>query len=387
MTLNLDKKNQTKAEKNKKLLDAFKSGDEQLVADAMTQFAEGIQQEIIQEAQAQQSDNQVLAGRGARILTTTERKFYNEVVAAEGFDGVETLLPPTIFTAVFDNLVLQHPLLAAIDFVNTTALSKWILKKGDVHTAFWGKLTSDIQKLIDDGFETFDATLYKLSAYLPVAKAMLDLGPEWLDRYVRTVLEESMALALEDAIVAGDGNGKPIGMIKDLNGAVTGGVYPDKTVTASITDLKPVTFGTEIMEPLTHVHNQDGTDTKRRRVVPGVTLIVNPSDYWTKIFPATTTLLTLSGDYKSGILPLPATVIQSVSVPAGKMIAGVASDYFLGVGSTRQIVRATEVHIIEDEDVYLTKQYANGRPKNNNGFLIFDISGLQPLETTEVPTP
>ncbi len=382
--LNLDNKSKVKEEQNKELLDAFKSGDEQAVADAMTKFAENIQQGIIQEAHAEENDNRALSSRGGRILTTNERKFYNEVIDAEGFDGVETLLPPTVFTAVFDNLVQAHPLLSAIDFVNTTALTKWILKKGDVHTAFWGKLTSTIQKLVDDGFETFDAALYKLSAYLPVAKAMLDLGPEWLDRYVRTVLEESMAIALEDAVVSGTGKDQPIGMMKDLNGAVVDGVYPDKAVAGTITDLKPLTFGEKIMEPLTHIHNLDGTDTNRRRVVPGVTLIVNPSDYWTKIFPATTTLLTNSGDYKSGILPLPATVIQSVAVPAGKMVAGMASDYFLGVGSSRQIVRATEVHIIEDEDVYVTKQYANGRPKNNNGFLIFDISGLLPLET---PTP
>lgn len=379
-TLNLDKKNQVKAEQNKNLLDAFKSGDEEKVANAMTAFAEDIEQRVIQEAQAQDNDNRALASRGVRILTASETKFYNEVIDAEGFDGVETLLPPTVFESVFQNLVQSHPLLNAIDMVNTTALTKWILKKGNIKTAFWGKLTGAIQKIVDDGFETFDATLYKLSAYLPVAKAMLDLGPVWLDRYARTVLEEAMALSLEDAVVSGTGKEQPIGMIKDMHGSVTDGVYPDKEPVTALTDLKPVTFGSEIMEPLTHVHDQDGTETNRRRAVSQVALIVNPSDYWTKIFPGTTTLLTTTGAYRGGILPLPAQVIQSTAVPEGRMIAGEAKNYFLGVGSSRRIVRATEVHIIEDEDVYVTKQYANGRPKVNEDFLVFDISGLKPLD-------
>jgi hypothetical protein len=375
MTLNLDNKRQAKTEQKKQLLNAFKAGDEQSIADAMTSFAEGIQQEIIQQAHAQESDNQVLAGRGAQVLTSNELKFYNEVIDTEGFDGVETLLPETIINRVFDDLVQQHPLLAAIDFVNTTSLTKWILKKGDINPAFWGKLTSAIQKKIDEGFETFDTSLYKLSAYLPVAKAMLDLGPIWLDQYVRTVLGEAMALALETAVVNGTGKEQPIGMLKDLGGAVVDGVYPDKSVGATITDLKPKTFGTSIMEPLTHVKNQDGTDTNRKRVVPNVLLIVNPSDYWTKIYPATT-ILNDSGNYVFGVLPLPATVIQSVAVPTGKMIAGIGSNYFLSVGSSQKLVRATEVHIIEDEDVYVAKQYANGRPKDNSSFIVVDISGL-----------
>ncbi|OMK58976.1 hypothetical protein [Clostridioides difficile] len=58
---------------------------------------------------------------------------------------------------------------------------------------------------------------------------MLDLGAEWLDRYVRVVLTESISLGLEMGIVAGTGKDQPIGMMKDLKGSVVEGVYPDKT--------------------------------------------------------------------------------------------------------------------------------------------------------------
>lgn len=372
---NLDNEQQQTQKQKENLLDAMRSGDEEKFASAMVEFANGIQNKILQEAKQtasqQFNDQQVLAKRGMQILTSEETKYYNAVIANEGFAGVEELVPPTVIERVFDELTRSHDLLNEITFVNTTGITQWITKRGDVNPAYWGKLTDAIKELLDDGFETVQTNLYKLSAVIPVAKSMLDLGPTWLDQYVRTVLAESMAIALEDAVINGTGKEMPIGMMKDLAGAVVDGVYPDKKATA-ITDLSPATLGEKVMYPLTH----DG-----KRTVPSVLLVVNPADYWAKIFPATT-ILTQNGTYVYGVLPIPAKIIQSVSVPTGKMVAGLAKDYFLGVGSSRSIEVAKELRILEDQDVYVTKQYANGKPVDNNAFMVFDISGIGKGEDT-----
>ncbi|NCG67797.1 phage major capsid protein [Bacillus coagulans] len=372
---NLDNEQQQTQKQKENLLDAMRSGDEEKFAAAMVEFANGIQNKILQEAKQtasqQFNDQQVLAKRGMQILTSEETKYYNAVIANEGFAGVEELVPPTVIERVFDELTRSHDLLNEITFVNTTGITQWITKRGDVNPAYWGKLTDAIKELLDDGFETVQTNLYKLSAFIPVAKSMLDLGPTWLDQYVRTVLAESMAIALEDAVINGTGKEMPIGMMKDLAGAVVDGVYPDKEAMA-ITDLSPATLGEKVMYPLTH----DG-----KRTVPSVLLVVNPADYWAKIFPATT-ILTQNGTYVYGVLPIPAKIIQSVSVPTGKMVAGLAKDYFLGVGSSRSIEVAKELRILEDQDVYVTKQYANGKPVDNNAFMVFDISGIGKGEDT-----
>ncbi|RLZ14193.1 hypothetical protein, partial [Proteus mirabilis] len=144
----------------------------------------------------------------------------------------------------------------------------------------------------------------------------------------------------------GTGKDQPIGMMKDLKAAVTNGVYSDKTATP-LTDLTPTSLGKEVMAPLTN---------GGRRAVGNALMIVNPLDYWEKIFPATT-FLTQNGAYVSGVLPIPATVIQSLAVPKGKMVAGIASDYFMGVGSTQKMESSKEYRFLEDETVYLSKQY------------------------------
>lgn len=351
------------------LKEAIESGDSEKFAKVQVEIAQGIKAQILQEAQQARNedlnDQTVMMKRGLQPLTTQELKYYNEVIGAGGFAGVQELVPATVFDRVFEDLRKDHPLLNEINFVNVTGVTEWIMRTGDAEAAWWGTLCDEIKKKLENSFQKERMDLYKLSAYVPVCKAMLDLGPRWLDRFVREMLYESLAMALELAIVAGTGKEQPIGMTKDLDGAVVGGVYPDKSATP-LTDLSPKSLGINIMSPLT----KGGT-----RAVPNVMLVVNPLDYWAKIFPETT-FMSASGTYVHGVLPIPAKIIQSVAVDRNKMIAGLAKDYFMGVGSEQKIEHSDHYKFLEDERTYIAKQYANGKPKDADSFLVFDISAI-----------
>ncbi|MBR9658761.1 phage major capsid protein [Bacillus cereus] len=383
MTINnLDRDKNSIEDVKNEFKNALENNDNEAYAAAMTKMANVIQTNILNEVTpavqseiASNLNNQaVLNSRGLHALTNEERAYYNEVITSgEAFAGVEKLIPATVIDRVFEDLVRNRPLLQAIDFINVTGLTEWIMKKGEIPAAWWGKLCDDIKQVIDEGFEKVQLNLYKLSAYIPVCKAMLDLGPEWLDRYVRTVLMESMYIALEQAVISGTGKEQPIGMMKDLDGAVVGGIYPDKTAVA-LSDLSPKSLGKEIMAPLTN---------NGKRNVANVIMVVNPMDYWARIFPAIT-FQNASGEYVQNTA-IPIQFIQSTEVPNGKAVTGMAKDYFLGVGSDQKIEFSDEVRFIEDERVYIAKQYANGRPKDNKSFLVFDISKLGDKEGTTTP--
>ena len=356
-------------EMQEKIKAAIESADSDAFAKVQMEMAKHIENRILEEAKSLRNedlnDNAVMIQRGLNPLTRDEKEYYNEVIGAGGFAGVEKLMPPTVFERVFEDLKKEHPLLSKIKFENTTASTEWVSRNNDAEAAWWGTLTSTIAKKLEFAFKKEKTELYKLSAFVPVCKSMLDLGPQWIDKFVREILFESLAVALELAIVAGTGKEQPIGMMKNLSGAVVEGVYPDKEAKA-ITDLKPKTLGKEIMAPLT----KDG-----KRTVSSVLMIVNPVDYWEKIFAATT-VLTNTGTYVYGVLPIPADIVQSVAVPKGKMIAGMAKDYFMGVGSTQKIDFSDQYKFLEDERTYLAKQYANGKPQDNESFLVFDITNL-----------
>lgn len=86
---------------------------------------------------------------------------------------------------------------------------------------------------------------------MPISMGMLDLGPVWLDNYIRTCLSEALAQAMRTAIVTGTGNSQPIGMDRSVtdNVTVTGGVYPQKEAIA-VTDFDRASYGNLVAQLL-----------------------------------------------------------------------------------------------------------------------------------------
>ena len=365
-----------------KLNQAIKDGNEEGFAQAFTEFSMNIQESVMAEAHlmVQATDSTVLASRGVRQLTSEENKYYQAVIEAmrsnspkQALADLTVVLPITTIDAVFDELIATHPLLDVINFQNTSGLIEFIVNTNTKQLATWGVLTATIVTELTSGFKKIPLTQMKLSAFLPVAKSMLDLGPQWLDKYVRTILGEASYFGLESAIVNGDGNNKPIGMNRQVQDGVvvTGGVYPLKA-TVPVVSLDPVSYGALI--------GGMAVDSKGNpRVVNGVIMIVNPQDYLTKVFPATT-VRSADGTYKNDVFAFPTKVIQSTEVPAGKAIFGLANRYFMGIGTAKsgKIEYSDEYRFLEDERVYLVKLYGYGMPLDNTAFVYADISGLVP---------
>lgn len=359
---------------------AIQSNDTESFSQAWTDLAETIQSAVLEESKEiiASNDTAVLAQRGVRQLTNEENKYYSKVIEAmrgkdpkQAITLIDDVMPKTVIDEVFKYLTESHPLLDAITFQNTGAIVQWIMSTSS-GVAGWGELCSTIDDELSGAFSVIELGKYKLSAFIPVCQAMLDLGPVWLDSYVRTLLSEALAVALEAAIVDGDGNGKPIGMTRALTGAVDG-VYPQKTAVA-ITALDTTTYGT-LLNTLSQAPNN------KRRAISSVLLVVNPADYFTKVFPATTPRTT-DGGFSYGVFPFPTTVVQSSAVPSGKAVMGLADRYFMGLGTGTakggKIEYSDEYKFLEDQRVYKIKLYGNGRPMDENAFILLDITGLVP---------
>ncbi|SHJ64222.1 phage major capsid protein, HK97 family [Clostridium amylolyticum] len=378
----LDLLKQEKVNIMNNLNQAMKNGDEEAFAQAFTQFTENIQESVMEEARGlvQAADANILAGRGVRQLTSEENKYFQKVIEAmktsnpkQALTELDVVMPKTVIDAVFEDLVESHPLLDAIDFQNTSGLIEFLVNADGKQLATWGTLTSDIVKELTSGFKKMNMGLHKLSAFLPVAKSMLDLGPTWLDRYVRAILGEALANGLEEGIINGTGKEMPIGMNRKVGEGVTvtDGVYPVKDV-VPVTSLDPVTYGKLIA-------GMAKTPKGKTRIVREVLMIVNPVDYLQKVMPATT-IRGADGKYINDVFPFPTRQVQSVQVEEGKAIFGLGKRYFMGIGTEKsgKIEHSDDYKFLEDERVYLVKLYGHGEPLDNNAFVYADISGLQP---------
>lgn len=341
----------------------------------------------------QQLDNSALYARGVRQLTTEERDYYQSIATAmrsdnpkQALENVSVVFPQTIISRVIDDLAESHPLLSKIQFTPTGGAIRMMMNTDGRHKGAWGKLCDAIVEELTSGFKEVDVGLFKLSAFIPVCKAQLDLGPEWLDRYIRSILAEALANGLEEGIVMGDGKEQPIGMIRDVSesASVQAGKYPEKAK-IKVTDLEPATIGNLVSLLATTANGKD-------RDPADLILLVNPQDYYQSVMPATT-VKAPDGTYRKDVLPIDMSIIKTAALPRGQAVFGAARLYFAAVGMNKggKIEFSDHYHFLEDERVYLIKLYANGLPMDNNAFLNLDISGLQPVPfkvtTVEAPTP
>ena len=383
MPKSLDLMTITKEQLGEQLMQAMQAEDTAAAAKAMAEFSEGLQQSIIQEAMSmteeQLSDTNALAARGVRQLTKEEKSFYTQLStglskATQAITNLEIAMPTTVIDAVFDDMVQEHPLLNIITFQNTNGAIKMIVNKGGIQLAVWGPLTGPFKTELSGSIEEINTSMYKLQAFIPVAKAMLDLGPAWLDRYVRTILTEAVAWGIEAAIISGTGKDEPIGInrIVGKDAVVSDGVYSEKEA-VPVTSFDPASYGELASMLATHA------ETGLMRRVENLVLIVSPVDYLKVVMPATT-ILTPSGTYARDVLPMPTTVVQSQQCPVGTAYLGLAKRYFMALGSPKQgqIEYDDSVEFMEDRRIYAVRLYGNGMPLDNNAFIKLDITGLKP---------
>jgi hypothetical protein len=361
---------------------ALDSKDEEALAKAFDEYSTSIQQSLIDTANEikASSDSAILTRRGIRQLTSSENEYYNKLITAmkstdpkQALKNPELTIPQTVIDTVITDIEQNHPLLNALNIQNTYGSVKWIYSDDTQKMSAWGKITSAITEELSESIHTLEFGTNKLSAFIPVPKDILDLGASYIDAYIRTILADAAAYGLEYGFIKGTGKDMPIGMCKDIKGAVTEGVYPDKDKT------KLTSFAVD--KYCEAVAKLSKNDSGKSRIVPAVALIVSPVDYIGKVIPATTVLAT-DGSYKNNIFPFPTVVYQSEMVDEGTAILGILERYVacLSTGKEGKVEYDDSYHFLEDERMYTIKIFATGRAKDSHDFLYLDISKLEALK-------
>lgn len=353
------------------LVQAMKDGDEEKQSQAFSAYLdtlkENVKAEISKQANEMMMDRSILQNRGQNVLTSEEMRFFQNVIDKKGFDD-ESILPVTTQERIFEDIVAEHPLLDALGLRDLGAVTRFIYSDAEKNFV-WGELFGPIQGQIGAGFREESITQLKLTAYAVVPNDTLELGPEWVERYVRTVAVETISVGLEYGFVNGNGQSQPIGLLKDKDpdsGAVT-----DKVSSGTLT-FAPSERGEVVAGELYNVVNALSTDAagKRRRVSGRVVMVVNPQDALAVQFR--NTIQTANGQWVTA-LPYNIRMVESEEVPAGKAIFFVQDDYIAVIAGGYRLKKFDQTLAMEDATLYTIKQFANGRPKDNKTALVYDL--------------
>lgn len=361
------------AEKKLAFANATQNGtpEEQAVAlnEMLEALANDVQGDILSQVNNSVLDRSIMQGRGSNVLTSEEMKFFNAVVQDGGFKDTETL-PVSTQERIFDDLVEAHPLLQQIGLQNLGAVTEFIY--GDPEgAAVWGPLFGDIQGQLNATFRKESITQLKLTAFIPLSNDMLKLGPVWVERYVRTMITEAMSVGLEKGFVAGTGKNEPIGLLKNLDGAVVDGVYPDKASVGTLTFVPGRPTINELKGVVEKLSTRTVNGTEKVRNVAGkVVMVVNPFDNFS--IQANATTQNAAGIYVTS-LPFNPTIVESSFVPKGKVVFFVRGEYIAAMGGTEPIKKFDQTMALEDATLYIAKQYATGKPKDNYAAQVYTL--------------
>lgn len=346
--------------------------------DMMSTMVDEIRDDILSNVNTNNMDNVILSNRGQQVLTSEELKFFNTVIEQGGFKEHDTL-PKTTQERVFDDLVKEHPLLAKLGLQNYGAITEFIYGNPE-GAAVWGELFGGIQGSLNANFRKEKIGQYKLTAFFAVSNDMLSLGPVWVEKYVRTFLVEALKVALEKAFILGDGKSQPIGLNRDLLAAVTQGQYAEKTSAGTLTFKDTKTIIAEIAGVHKNLAKykrlkKDGVteedEFQARNIAGKVVMLINPFQYYDIM--ARATVQNAAGTFITA-LPFNPTIIESIFVPTGKVIFFVEGEYLAITAGSFGINQFKETLAMEDATLYITKMYANGKPKDNYAAQVYDLN-------------
>ncbi|MED4589427.1 MULTISPECIES: phage major capsid protein [Priestia] len=376
MTIKFTNKSEALQNAKTKLTAALSSENstEQEQTEAFQNYFDALQQEVAsnisKQVNSEMLDRSILQQRGQNVLTSEETKFFNAVVQDGGFKD-DSILPETTQERIFEELVTEHPLLGALGLQDLGAVTKFIYS--DATKAYaWGELFGDIRGQVNAAFREESIGQLKLTAFAAIPNDMLELGPVWVERFVRTVLIESYTVGLEFGFVNGGGAvvSQPVGLMKNVD--PTTGAITTKESSGTLT-FAPSQYGETVAGELYEVVKALSTNAKgkARKVLNKIVMVVNPIDAIG--VQARNTIQTANGQWVMA-LPYNIQVVESEEVPVGKAVFFVKGEYLAAIAGGYKLKKFDQTLAIEDATLYTIKQFANGKPKDNKTALVYDLN-------------
>lgn len=371
MTITFDKTEKLKDAKSK-VAAAMAEGNTEAQNEALGEFLDVLHKEVSAavstQAQNEVMDRSIVQNRGQNVLTSAETKFFKAAIEKGGLDN-ETILPVTTQERIFEDLVTEHPLLSALGLQDLGAVTRFIYSDAEKNYV-WGELFGPIAGQIAANFREETITQLKLTAFAVLPNDMIELGPVWIEQYVRAVAVETISVGLEYGYVNGNGQSQPVGLMKDKNpdtGAIT-----DKVSSGTLT-FKPSERGEVVAGELYNVISALSTDAagKARKVLNKVVMVINPVDAIAVSFR--NTIQTSTGQWVMA-LPYNVQVVESEEVAVGKALFFVKGDYIAAIAGGYKLKKFDQTLAMEDATLFTIKQFANGRPKDNKTALVYDLA-------------
>ena len=158
--------------------------------------------------------NFTLEERGAFVARTEVKDFLQRVRELRGISGASVLIPDTMIELLREEIQVSSKLIAKVNKKKIKGTARQPVM-GTIPEGFWIESTAALKE-IELGFSQVKVDGYKVGGYIVIANSILEDSDIALADEIVSALGEAIAKALDKAILYGDGNSMPIGVVTRL---------------------------------------------------------------------------------------------------------------------------------------------------------------------------
>lgn len=303
------------------------------------------------------------------------RSFYENVKRAmeqRSISGLDLTIPEILLDTITDDLGRYSVFYDKVRKVNLTGTGRAIVA-GEAPEAVWTEMIGKLNEL-GSLFDEVEVDGYKVGGFIPVHNSLIEDSLINLASHIEELLKESIAIALDKAILYGTGTKMPLGIItaiyNDYVADPESGLRTTNLITLSAGD---TTFA-KISEQFKHV--------KRGRKGRGpITVCMNESTWTGTIVP-----MSLGRNAAGAFVAVTNKVFPGLGyqvefceeIPENEIVAGDFSKYLLAQRTGVKTASSTEFLFTEDKTVFKGTQRFDGKPVKESAFIVIGINGKAP---------
>lgn len=285
------------------------------------------------------------------------RKFISDVRNIRAVTGTEIMIPTEILPLLKDTINRYSKLRSVVNLKQINGKAR-VPVLGTVPEAVWTEQGGKINEITMD-FTEVDLDGYKLAGFIPVANWILEDNDVDLLGNIIDTIGQAIGYSLDKAVVYGDGDKKPEGIVKDLKNKVT--------IAAASTGAK---FFKEFLIASGKAKADYAPNNRKIWLMNETTLTSVKAEALT--FNAGGAIV---ADVNNVMPVIGGDIITLNFIKDNIIIGGYAGMYLLGERKAISIAQSKEVKFLEDETVVKGTARYDGKVISSDAFVAIGING------------
>jgi HK97 family phage major capsid protein len=301
------------------------------------------------------------------------RAFYENMRKAmetRAVTGLNLTIPQVIMDSIMDNLGEYSVLYPLVKVVKLTGEGRALIA-GEAPEAVWTEMVGKLNELANT-ITDIEVDGYKLGGFIPLDNSLIEDSMLNLSAYVETLLTESIAIALDKAILFGTGTKMPLGVIPAIHADYVAdplsGLRTTNIVKLSVAD---TTFP-KIIETFKNIK-------RGKRGRGPITVLMNESTWLGTIVPkslannAAGAFVTVANQAFPGV---GYKVEFSEEIPDNMLVAGDFTKYLLAERAGVKGASSTEFLFTSDKTVFKASGRFDGKPVKKSAFVVVGLNNV-----------